>query len=279
MTLGVVGIRPRDGYLLPDQTIVLETFVGLLGSALERSETAEAADKAKLLAEKERMRNILLSSVSHDLRSPLAAITGAADTLLQGKAGGDNQLLVSIRHEAARLTRIVSNLLDITRIEGGQLKLKMHPYDPAEIIGSAAEACRETLKGHVLSLNVSGSLPFVQMDGLLMSQVIQNLLENAGHHTPPGTKVQVEADIHEGGLRITVSDNGPGIPPGQEREIFNKFATFSHGDRPKGAGLGLSICQAIVMAHLGKIHAENGKDGGSRFIIELPANLTLPERP
>ena len=278
LTLGVVGIRPKEELFLPDQTIVMETFVGLLGSALERSETAESAEKAKLLAEKERMRNILLSSVSHDLRSPLAAITGAADTLLQGNGLGNGNLLKSIRHEAARLTKIVNNLLDITRIEGGQLKLNMHPYSPAEIIGSAVGACREALKDHKLHLEVPDNLPFVKMDGLLISQVIQNLLENAGHHTPPGTAVEVKADLYKGGLRVVVADNGPGIPAGQEKEIFNKFATFNYGDRPKGAGLGLSICQAIVMAHLGRIRAENGPRGGAQFIIELPQNLTVPER-
>jgi len=103
-------------------------------------------------------------------------------------------------------------------------------------------------------------------------------LENAAHHTPSGTAVDIKADIYKGGLRIVVSDNGPGIPPGQEKEIFNKFATFSHGDRHKGTGLGLSICQAIVMAHLGRIRAENRAEGGSSFIMELPQNLTVPER-
>jgi two-component system sensor histidine kinase KdpD len=277
MTLGVVGIKPKDELMLPDQTVMMETFVDLLGSALERSETAEAAEKAKMLAEKEKMRSILLSSVSHDLRSPLSVITGAADTLLQDTALSSNALLKSIRQEASRLTRVVSNLLDITRIEGGQLKLNMHAYYPAEIIGSSVGACAEALKNHKLVLNVQEQLPFVKMDGLLMSQVIQNLLENAAHHTPAGSEVKVEAEMHKGGLRLVVSDNGPGIPLGQEKEIFNKFATFAQGDRPKGAGLGLSICQAIVMAHLGRIYAENKKEGGSRFVVELSPTLTMPE--
>jgi two-component system sensor histidine kinase KdpD len=277
MTLGVVGVKPEGELLLPDQTLMIETFVDLLGSALERSETAESAEKAKMLAEREKMRNILLSSVSHDLRSPLSVITGAADTLLQNASMADNQLLKSIRQEASRLTRVVSNLLDITRIEGGQIRLNMHPYFPAEIIGSAVESCKEVLKHHKLVLNVPEQLPYVKMDGLLMSQVIQNLLENAANHTPQGTAVTVEAGMHNNGLHLVISDNGPGIPLGQEKEIFNKFATFAQGDRPKGAGLGLSICQAVVMAHLGRIYAENKKEGGSRFVVELPATLTMPE--
>lgn len=275
--LGVIGVTPKaqDGLLLPDQIVMLETFTGLLASSLERYQTAEDAEKTKLLVEKEKLRNILLSSVSHDLRSPLSAITGAADTLLQ--TGSENRLLVSIRQEAGRLSRIINNLLDITRIEGGQIKLNLHPYYPPEIIGSAAESSRAVMKDHILTLHVQENIPFVHMDGMLVSQLIQNLIENAAHHTPPGTQVEVHANMHNGAFTIVVSDNGPGIPKGQEKEIFNKFATFSQGDRPKGTGLGLAICQAIMTAHHGRIWAENKPEGGARFIAEFPAALVLPE--
>lgn len=275
-TLGVVGIFPRDEErsLLPDQIVMLQSFAGLLASAIERVEAANASEKAQVLAEKERLRNTLLSSVSHDLRSPLSAITGAADTLLQTQK---NDLLVSIRQEAFRLTRIVNNLLDITRIEGGQLKLNMTPYDPSEIIGAAIESCRDKLKDCALVLSVPGNLPFIKMDGLLVSQLIQNLLENAAHHTPVGTEVAVHAEVKEGCFRMSVSDNGPGIPQGQEKEIFNKFATFSYGDKPKGTGLGLAISQAIAAAHHGRIWAENRKEGGARFVFELPSELIIRE--
>ena len=271
--LGVVTIA--DPGLLPDQKMMMETFVGLLGAALTRAQTAQAAQAAKILAEKEKIRSILLSSVSHDLRSPLAAITGAADTLLKSLSG--NPLLESIRQEAARVTRIISNLLDITRIEGGHVKLNMRGYDPAEIIGSAVTACGPTLKNHALTLNVAPDLPFVRMDGLLISQLIQNLLENAARHTPPGTRVELSAYIREGSLCLIVADNGPGIQKGQEQEIFSKFATYAHGDRPKGAGLGLAICAAIVSAHHGRIHAQNNPGAGCRFVVELPPDLTLPK--
>ena len=273
-TKNVMGNVEITGSIEPDQTIMMETFVDLLGSALERSETAQAAEQAKVLAEKEKMRNILLSSVSHDLRSPLAAITGAAETLLQ--SAPENRLLESIRQEAARLAKIVGNLLDITRIEGGHIRLNMRAYDPAEIIGSVVETCRPALKNHRLSLHVDNNLPFVRMDGLLMSQLLQNLLENAARHAPAGTQVDIGACMKDGGLCITVSDNGPGIAAGQEQAIFTKFATYGHGDRPKGAGLGLAICLSIATAHQGRIYAENKKEGCSRFTVELPAALTLP---
>lgn len=257
----------------PDQALLMETFSGLLSAALERMDMAQTAAQAKISAEKEKMRSTLLSSMSHDLRSPLAAISGAAETLLQGD--NDNKLLCSIRRESARVTKIIGNLLDITRIEGGHVKLNLQAYDPAEIIGSAVAACRETLKDHALSLNVAPGLPFVRMDGTLISQLIQNLLENAARHTPPGTAMEIKAYIRENSLCLIVSDNGPGIPVGQEQGIFNKFATCGRGDRPKGTGLGLAICHAIVTAHGGRICAQNGPEGGARFVVELPPGLTV----
>lgn len=267
--LGVLGVMPRaekEAYL-PDQVIMLKTFSGLFASALERLRSANIAEKTNLLIEKEKMRNILLTSVSHDLRSPLAAIIGAADTLIQQP--NQSGLLGSIRKEAGRLSKIINNLLDITRIEGGQLQLNMQPYYPAEIIGAAVDACRGLLKNHRLSLKAE-ALPLMRMDGTLISQVVQNLLENAANHTPAGTAIDVTADLADKNLRIVVSDNGPGVAAGHEKEIFNKFATFTRGDRPKGTGLGLAICQAIVTAHKGRIWVENKTEGGARFVVELP---------
>jgi two-component system, OmpR family, sensor histidine kinase KdpD len=264
-----------DAGLQPDQKIMMETFAGLLGAALTRAETAQAAQRSRIMAEKEKIRNVLLSSVSHDLRTPLAAISGAAETLLKSLQG--NALLESIRQEAARVTKIVTNLLDITRIEGGHVKLNMRAYDPAEIIGSAVTACGETLKGRDLTMDVAADLPFVRMDGLLISQLIQNLLENAVRHTPKDAKIELQAYIREGSLCLVVADNGPGIPKGQEQEVFSKFATYASGDRPKGTGLGLAICNAIVNAHHGHIYAQNRAEGGCRFVVELPPDLTLPK--
>lgn len=262
--------------LATDQIRIIETAARLLSSALRRAETATAAEQAKILAEREKSRSTLLLSMSHDLRSPLAAISGAAETLLSRKQ--DDSLLQSIRKEAGRVTRIVSNLLDITRIEGGNIRLNMHPYDPAEIIGTAAEACRELLQGYELVIELEKNLPLVRMDGLLVSQLIQNLLENAAAHTPAGTKITLNAYVREGSFCLAVADNGPGIPEGQEKAIFDKFATQGQGDRPKGTGLGLAICLAIAAAHQGHIHAANRAEGGARFVLELPPSLTLPDK-
>ncbi|MBI1215785.1 MAG: DUF4118 domain-containing protein [Alphaproteobacteria bacterium] len=268
-----VGTTPQE-----DQKILLQTQAGLLAGAIERAETADAAERARLAAEREKMHNTLLSSVSHDFRSPLAAIAGAAEALSQSAAPetAEARLLSSIRHEARRLTRIVNNLLDITRIEGGHLRLRMQPYDPAEIIGNAIESSRGLMKNHPLTVEVASGLPFVRMDGLLISQVLQNLLENASRHTPAGTQVTLKASVNENGLFVLmVEDNGAGIPAGHERDIFSKFATYDHGNRPKGAGLGLAICQAAVTAHGGTISAENLPVGGCRFVVTLPASLLV----
>ncbi|MDE1153436.1 MAG: DUF4118 domain-containing protein [Micavibrio sp.] len=266
--LAITGKEPP-----PEKTRLLETCAGLLGAALERIETASAAENAKIIAEKEKARSVLLSSVSHDLRSPLAAISGAAETLMQ--KSGSEPLLKSIHQESARLTRMVSNLLDVTRMEGENIRLNMRAYEPAEIIGSAVTAAASALASHTLSLRVEGHLPFVRMDGLLISQLLQNLLENAARHTAPGTQIELGAYMREGSLCLTVADGGAGIPAGRERDIFNKFVTLSQG-AGKGAGLGLAICHAIVTAHHGIIYAANRKEGGARFVVELPPALTLP---
>lgn len=266
-------------------TFAVMFFAGLVIS----TQASSLRDQVFLAQQREReaklfyelkLRNVLLSSISHDLRSPLAAITGATDTLLQaasGQEGAHHRLLLSIRQEAARLTRIVNNMLDMNRIEGGQLNLNLQPYYPAEIIGSAVGACREALKEHSLAMSVPETLPLIRMDGLLFSQVMQNLLENAARHTPAGTAIKVQADIYQGGLRMTVSDNGPGIADGQENEIFDKFTAFVQGGQPKGTGLGLAICHAIITAHKGKIYAKNNVDQGCCFTIKLPAALTLAD--
>ncbi len=270
-TIGYLVLDDK-AQLPEDQMRTVETGVGLLGAAIERIAAGEAAQDAKLTAEREKVRSILLSSVSHDLRTPLAAISGAAETL--GQKLPDEPLLLSIRHESMRLNRLVTNLLDVTRMESQGVRLNMRAYAPAEIIGSGISAASASLGNHALVLKVEDNLPFVRMDGLLISQLVQNLLENAARHTAVGTKIDLSAYMRENSLCITVADNGPGIPQGQEREIFNKFVSYGRS-HAKGAGLGLAICQSIVLAHHGRIYAANKADGGARFVVELPPNLTL----
>jgi len=255
-----------------DQHRTVETAVSLLAAAIDRITAGQHAEQSRLMAEREKVRSTLLSAVSHDLRTPLAAISGAAETLAQKSP--DEPLLSSIKNESTRLNRLVTNLLDVTRMEGSGVRLNMRAYAPAEIIGSGISASSASLTRHELSLQVEDNLPFVRMDGLLISQLVQNLLENAARHTPPGSRITLSAYMRENSLCMTVADNGPGIPTGQEREIFNKFVSYAQGDA-KGAGLGLAICQSIVTAHNGRIYATNKADGGARFVVELPPDLTL----
>lgn len=192
--VGVVGAMPAsnsDGLFLPDQLATLETLVDLYAAARDRLKADQRAEETRLLIEKEKLRNLLLSSVSHDLRSPLSAISGAAQTLQQERP--QDEMLGSIARESSRLGRIINNLLDITRIEGGEIKLNIQPYYPPEIIGSAVEAVAERLKEHLLSYNMPDQIPLVRMDGLLISQLVQNLLENAAVHTPAGTELMITA--------------------------------------------------------------------------------------
>ena len=273
---GVLAAYPdhADGPFSADDNDKLETFASLLASALERAVSAERAELAGLEREREHLRGLLLSSVSHDLRTPLATIAGAAEMLAARPAvAGEAQaagLAQSISDGAARLSRIVGNLLDVTRLESGDLRLNIEDYMPAEIIGSAIEVCRPSLAGHPFTTAVSADLPLVPIDGLLIQQLLVNLLENAVRHTPPGTAIHIDAKTSESDLLISVCDKGPGIPQGEDKRIFTKFATYPRGDQPKGTGLGLAICDGIARAHGGRIWAQNQSTGGACFTVALP---------
>jgi two-component system sensor histidine kinase KdpD len=233
-------------------------------------------EKTMLEAESEKLRNILLSSVSHDLRTPLAAITGAASTLL---IEGDkitieykNELLRSIHEEGARLARMVTNLLDVSSLESGSVKLNKDLYFIEELIGSALMRVEQKLANHKVVMDIEGGLPLMRIDGLLIEQVLINLLENAAAYTPDGSVITISAENNKPDILVKVSDNGDGIPVGEEEKIFDKF----YGNKSGDGGLGLAICRGIIHAHGGKIWAENASstagDGakGAVFVFSLP---------
>ena len=227
----------------------------------------------------EQMRSSLLSAVSHDLRTPLASITGAASTL---RTQGDRlapetrgELLESISDEADRLGRLVSNLLDMTRFESGGVELRRDLYPLEEIVGTALQRMERQLEGRAVLTDLSENLPMVFVDDVLLGQVLWNLLENAAKYTPPGTPLELAAS-EEDGVVIEVRDRGPGVPVGEEERIFEKFYR-AKSDGVRGAGLGLPICRAIVEAHRGTIQALARPGGGSIFRIRLPLN-SLPSR-
>ena len=274
---GVLGMTPhQSGHLFtPEEKDMLETFASLAAAALERVNISMVAETRKVEAESEKLRNALLSSVSHDLRTPLASIKGVISSLLleddRTDAATRHELLNSAHDEVARLERVVGNLLDVTRLEGGEVKLKLDYYFASELIGSAIKQTASLLKHHEVTTDLDQSLPAVWVDGLLIEQVLINLLENAAKYTPPRSTLRITAKaINPQWLEIAVEDNGPGIPHDQEQHIFDKFTSFAAQQNTYGAGLGLTICRAIIDVHGGTIAARNREVGGARFSFTLP---------
>ena len=276
-TFGVLGLVPNTtGHVLsPEERDMVDTFGALAAAALERVQVSTVAETRKVEAESEKLRNALLSSVSHDLRTPLASIKGVISSLLLEDDRSDAQtrkeLLSSAHDEVARLERVVGNLLDVTRLEGGEVKLKLDYYFVPELIGSAIKQTGTMLRGHSITTDIEEHLPALWVDGLLIEQLLINLLENASKYTPVGSTITIHAKrIAEEWVEVAVEDNGPGIPPDQERNIFDKFTTFAVQQNTYGAGLGLTICRAIVGVHGGTIAARNREVGGARFSFTLP---------
>jgi two-component system sensor histidine kinase KdpD len=280
--VGVVGILPENPNepFETEQIHLLETFANQTAMAMERVTLAQEAQRERLNAETQSLRNVFLSSVSHDLRTPLATINGAADTLLRkGEYLAEEkreELVRTIHGEAKRLNHIVRNVLNMTRLESGAIQVNKDWQSLEEITGVAIERLSERLKDHPLSLTIPANLPLILFDPILMEQVLTNLLENGLQHTPPGTPVELVARMQKAGVLIEIADRGPGIPSGLEERIFEKFTRVKSPGG--GVGLGLSICRVIVEAHGGRIWAENRPGGGAvfRFTLPLEGEAVLP---
>ena len=272
--VGVLGIRPADPHSLdaPDQLHQLETFANQTALAIERAQLADEAQQAQVRMETERLRNSLLSSVSHDLRTPLATITGAATTMLENGAKLNDRtrqgLLESVREEADRLNRLVQNLLEMTRLESGALQLRKEWHPLEEVIGAALGRLGKELADRRVDTRVPPDLPLVPIDDVLIEQVLVNLLDNAVKYTPGGSPIRIIATSTSEAITVEVADHGPGLPRGEEDKVFEKFYRGMPGGR--GAGLGLAICQGIVKAHGGNIWAQNLPEGGVAFLFTLP---------
>lgn len=277
-TVGAVGVKPGDPQRLadPEQRRLLETCASLIALSVERDQSVLGASEALARAQAEEMRSSLLSSVSHDLRTPLAAIAGASSSLLEAPGTGDSaprrELLQTIAAEAQRMTRLVDNLLEITRLEAGARALDKQWHVLEEIVGSALSRVRGELAGHAVRLDLPADLPLILADSLLLEQVLVNLLENAARYTLAGSAIEIAAHCAGGQFQIVVADNGPGLPVDSEKRVFEKFyrGPSAGADSRRGVGLGLSICEAIIRAHGGTITARNRKSGGAEFIIRLP---------
>ena len=256
----------------------LVTFGVMLVVALVISELTRRVRVQGRRAETERVRSALLSSVSHDLRTPLAAITGAASTMLQGEGRLDaatrRELLQSIHEEAERLNRLVHNLVDATRVESGALRLRREWFPLEELVGGALARLTAALGERRVTTRLAPDLPPVPVDGLLVEQALINLVDNAVKHTPPGGPVEIAAWRENGAVTVEVADRGPGLAPGEEQRIFEKFYR-RHGPGG-GIGLGLTVCRGIVELHGGRVWAENRPDGGARFRFTLPLDGAAP---
>lgn len=288
-TLGVLAVCPTDRASLrsPEQRQILEACASQLALALERDQLALEASQVLLQAETERLRSSLLSSVSHDLRTPLASIAGASSTLLasngtKGRNFADIQsqeLLQSIYDESHRLGRLVDNLLEMTKIEARGLEVHRQWEVVEEIVGAALHRLDSMLAGRAVKTNLAPDLPMVQMDGLLIEQVLVNLLDNSLKYTPAGSPIDITVTHDTKRLIVSLADRGPGISTGDEKRIFEKFyrgvSSPGRADR-RGSGLGLAICKAIVETHGGEIHAENRAGGGACFTFTLPADSPPP---
>jgi two-component system sensor histidine kinase KdpD len=274
--IGVVGInRERPALLSPDERRLLDALLDQAAVAIERVRLAEDVDQVRLQAETERLRNALLTSVSHDLRTPLATIIGALTSLKSFGETYDAQtraeLVSSAQDEAERLNRFVGNLLDMTRLESGGISVKLEPIDLGDAIGVALNRARPMLAAHATEVDLAPDLPMVKADFVLLEQVIFNLLDNAAKYTLAGTPIRIKARVDGDWVEIAVIDQGGGIPPQSLELIFNKFTRLQAGDRKgAGTGLGLPICRGFVEAMGGTIVAGNRQDrSGAIFTIRL----------
>ena len=274
--VGVLAVKPADARRLldPDQVHLLETFANQISVAIERGHLAEEAQVATLQIETERLRNTLLSSVSHDLRTPLASITGAASSLLDNDSAltpaTQRELVATIAEESERLNRLLTNLLDMTRLEAGAVQVRKEWQPLEEVIGAALTHMDARLHDHPVTTQLPSDLPLVPLDGVLIEQVLTNLLENAVKYTPPGSPIEISAWREENSVVVSVADHGPGLPDELKQRIFDKFYRARPNDAQSGSGLGLTICRGIIEAHGGRIWADNRRNGtGAVFTFTL----------
>jgi two-component system sensor histidine kinase KdpD len=254
----------------------LEALANLTALAITRMHLALEAEQAKWLAESEKLHRALLNAVSHDLRTPLASITGAVTELLSEgdlhNAESRTDLLGTIRGGALRMNHFVANLLDMARLESGILKPNREWCDISDIVGVALKEVRDMLPEERLSIEVPAEVPLIRVDFSLIEQVLINLLENAAKYSPPDSKISIMVSINQGKLRLEIGDYGSPVPANDRLRIFDKFYRLQSSKHMTGTGLGLSICKGIIEAHGGKIWVEQGllAEVGNRFIFALP---------
>ncbi|GAB2906923.1 DUF4118 domain-containing protein [Paralcaligenes sp. KSB-10] len=282
-TRGVLAIQPRSHrwIWIPEQRQHLDTFATLAAIALERVHYIDVARSALVRMESERLRNSLLAALSHDLRTPLTSLVGLSEALTLSRpalTGTQSELAHALHNESLRMSNLVANLLDMARIQSGEVQLNRQWQHIEEVLGSALRINQALLRGHEIATRLAPDLPLVHFDAMLIERVLCNLLENAGKYTPSGSRITIAAKTASQFLEVSVYDNGPGLPPGKEEAIFEKFTRGAQESATSGIGLGLAICRAIVAAHGGVIRAAQSPDGGACFVFTLPLG-TVPDMP
>ena len=281
-TRGVLAIEPEDRrlVLIPEQRQQLDTFAVLAAIALERVHYIEVAQDALVRMESERLRNSLLAALSHDLRTPLTSLVGLSDALARSipLTMQQKEFAELLHRETLRMSSLVANLLDMARIQSGEIKFNLEWQPVEEVIGSALRASASFLGRHPVETHVPNDLPLIELDAVLIERVLCNLLENAAKYTPTETLIVITARLQPAFMEISVVDNGPGLPVGKEQQIFEKFVRGEKESSTPGVGLGLAICRAIVEAHGGSIHSRPTEGGGATLYFLLPLGQP-PEMP
>ncbi len=286
-SLGEIGITRAEA-LSGDERRIIRTFASEAGLVLERFRTVEAESRAKVLEESDRLKSALLASVSHELRTPLATLRAGAESLFSGIVPPDGpsskELLGDMKDAAQHLSRLVNNMLDMTRIESGALNPQWEWNDLVDIINMAANHLRSDLGAHTLQIDVPDDLPLLAVDPVQIDQVFTNLISNSAKYAPTGTGIQILARVQDESFVLAqVINQSPGLPEEDLARIFDKFYRVTHADQVMGTGLGLSICKGIIEAHGGRIWASNmpGATVGFVFSFTLPLrwNGALPKLP
>ncbi|MDQ2820201.1 MAG: DUF4118 domain-containing protein [Pseudomonadota bacterium] len=280
-TRGILAIAPDQArwLLIPEQRQQLDTFAALAAIALERVHYIDVAQNALVNMETERLRNSLLAALSHDLRTPLTTLVGVSESLASSRpalAPGQLDMARDLHDEALRMSALVSNLLDMARIQSGEVTFNLQWHDLEEVVGSALRICARQLQAHHVVTQLAPGLPLLLFDAVLIERVLCNLLENAGKYTPPGSTIVIAAQPFGAWVNVTVYDDGPGLPPGKEDVLFEKFTRGERESAKPGVGLGLAICRAIIEAHGGTIRTCPSPGGGAGFVFALPRG-TPPE--
>ncbi len=275
---GVLAVRTTDTLRFSDleELRMLETCANLIALSIERDQSLLDAQQSQVQFQSEQLRNALLSAVSHELRTPLATIAVTAQGVVDAEKDllgqEEREMLETVVAESHRLSRQVENLLDMARFDAGVLTLQRDWEVLEELVGVTLARLKRELAGRVVRVQIPADFPLLYVADDLIQQVLSNLIENALRYTPPGSPIEISAETSGGEALVRIADSGPGLPPGSEEKLFDKFVRggAAVADGRRGIGLGLSICRAIVQAHEGRIFAVNRQDGGTEFTIALP---------